>query len=221
MYGRELLKEGLMAKIGTGENTRVWTDKWLLDKVPRSPHYRQDAEVDLTLTVGDLMHPQGAGWNLQRIREIIAEEDISLILQTPSNVSRQDSVVWGLFKNGSYDSRSGYKLLETIQEINSPQPSGLPPLERRLWSNLWKTKTSPKIRHFLWSVLGGALAVKERLQTRGIHLDATCSICGKEQESICHVLFQCEVAKETWKSVLLNSVPQGALTNTLAVRRVF
>ncbi|RID59055.1 hypothetical protein BRARA_F02304, partial [Brassica rapa] len=90
-----------------------------------------------------------------------------------------------------------------LQERNSPFP-GLPPIERQLWSNLWKTKTSPKLRHFLWRALSGALAVKERLRTRGIQLDTTCPSCGTSLESICHVLFHCKYAKEVW---LLSGIP--------------
>lgn len=42
------------------------------------------------------------------------------------------------------------------------------------------------------------MAVKERLTTRGIQIDTTCSNCSRESESICHMLFVCEKAKEVW-----------------------
>ncbi|WZZ34167.1 hypothetical protein YC2023_017568 [Brassica napus] len=64
-----------------------------------------------------------------------------------------------------------------------------------LWRDLWKTKTSPKLRHFLWRAVSGALAVEERLLSRGIHVDPTCSLCGLGQEMICHVLFNCPMAQ--------------------------
>lgn len=72
-------------------------------------------------------------------------------------------------KDGSYTSRSGYKLVDTIQDIESPVHIGPSPLEKNLWSNLWQIKTSPKLRHFLWKALSGAFSVKEHLCTRGIN----------------------------------------------------
>lgn len=136
MHGKELLKEVLLVKIGDGRNTKVWTDNWLIDSVPRPPHYRQDASVDLTLTVSDLMDHQSSSWNVGLIRQLIAEEDIKLILDTKPRLSRADLIVWGFTKNGRYDTKSGYKLLETITNIRSDNNVSLPPIEKQLWSKL-------------------------------------------------------------------------------------
>ncbi|KAF3603474.1 hypothetical protein F2Q69_00033979 [Brassica cretica] len=54
MYGRELLVQGLMKRIGDGRSTHVWYDNWILLDVPRPPRYRTD-EVDLSLTVSELI----------------------------------------------------------------------------------------------------------------------------------------------------------------------
>lgn len=119
------------------------------------------------------------------------------MLNTQLHPTRSDELVWGLSKSRKYDSNSGYKLLESLLDLVSPQPPQ-PPLEKKLWSNLWKVKAPPKLKHFLWRVNSGALAVKAQLRTRGIHLDPTCSVCGQGSETICHVLFQCKAAKEVW-----------------------
>lgn len=74
----------------------------------------------------------------------------------------------------------------------------MPPLEKGLWSSLWKEKTPPKLRHFLWRILSGALAVKQQLRSRCIQIDPICSLCGEEPQSICHMLFHCPRAKEVW-----------------------
>lgn len=65
-------------------------------------------------------------------------------------------------------------------------------------------KTLPKVRHFMWRAQAGALAVSERLASRGINVDATCKVCLAQPETICHVLFHCPVAKEVWS---LSSFP--------------
>ena len=51
----------------------------------------------------------------------------------------------------------------------------------------------------MWRALSGELAVRQRLSTRGIALDKTCTRCGLQEESICHVLFHCKPARETWQ----------------------
>ena len=40
MYGRELLVQGLMKRIGDGRSTHVWYDNWILLDVPRPPQGR-------------------------------------------------------------------------------------------------------------------------------------------------------------------------------------
>ena len=202
-----------MQKIGNGESTRVWIDTWIKTEVPRPPQYRQDAVVDLTLSVSDLINPIDGSWNIPRVREVIAEEDVDLVLNTGLDLSSQDVKVWGLSKSGFYNSKSGYKLAETLERLQAPPSPGLPPIERKLWKDLWKTHTSPKIRHFMWRVLSGALAVKERLRSRGILLDTTCPRCGLWEETISHVLFHCEAAKEAW-SLSQFPLPPGGFSRS-------
>ncbi|KAG2307175.1 hypothetical protein Bca52824_026923 [Brassica carinata] len=113
-------------------------------------------------------------------------------------MTREDSVCWGFTKDGTYSTQSGYKLLDALIDFDHPQATILSPIERQLWKNLWKIKAPQKIKHFMWRALSGALAVKERLTTRGIQVDTTCLGCGRDIESICHVLFSCDKAKEAW-----------------------
>ena len=199
LHGRELLKQGLQQVIGNGLSTEVWLDNWLLEDIPRPPRYQQDTLVDLTMEVWDLIDAPTHSWNRDRVRQFIHEDDVELVLQTKFSLTMDDSMVWALSANGSYNTRSSYKLLETLQDRQSNQTSQLPPLERQLWNNLWKTKAPPKLKHFMWRALSGALAVRQRLSTRGITLNTTCTRCGMHEESICHVLFQCKPARETWQ----------------------
>lgn len=108
------------------------------------------------------------------VREIVCEEDVDLVVNTRYNLLEHDPLEWGFSRNGIYDSKSGYKLAETLRtSMGSPSPN-LPPIERQLWKDLWKTQTTPKIRHFMWRALSGALAVKQGLRARGILVDSTC-----------------------------------------------
>ena len=95
---------------------------------------------------------------------------MELVLNTSFNLSEQDRRIWGFSRNGVYNSKSGYKLAETLELQQNPPGPSLPPIEKKLWQDLWKTKTTPKIRRFMWRALSGALAVKQGLRSRGILL---------------------------------------------------
>lgn len=209
LHGRELLKQGLVKDIGNGEATRVWLDNWVVETIPRPPNYHPDAMVDLTMTVSDLLDQDTGLWNVNLIRQIVAEEDVERVLKVKPNLSRVDSFKWCFANNGFYNSKSGYKLLQELQDLQAPTSNNMPLLERRLWSSLWKAKAPPKLRHFLWRILSGALAVKQQLCTRGIQIDPTCSICGEAPESICHMLFHCPRAREVWNRSQLPLPPAG------------
>lgn len=58
LHGRELLQQGMMTRIGNGADSKVWWDRWILDGAPRVPEYRQGSEVNLSLTVRDLIDQQ-------------------------------------------------------------------------------------------------------------------------------------------------------------------
>lgn len=204
IHGRELLQQGLVTKVGNGSTTKVWWDKWIIDTVPRTPDYKPGSDVDLTLKVEDLLDRQRGTWNRELLYQTFSQKDAEIISKMKPMLSHSDSVVWGFTKDGRYSSKSGYALLEAVEEMISPTSTPIPPVEKYLWKSIWKSETSPKLRHFLWRSLSGALAVKERLLSRGIQINPMCPSCGNSPEDINHVLFKCRFAQEVWS---LSSIP--------------
>lgn len=84
-------------------------------------------------------------------------------------------------------------------------------LLKRLCSNIWKLKTTSKIRHFVWKALIGASVVSDQLRSRGILVDRTWKMWGLGYESIFHALFMCSSALYTWKTTGL-PLPQRVLS---------
>lgn len=215
LHGRELLTKGLVMKLGDGMSTKIWSDHWIIDPLPRPPMYHPDADIDLSWSVYELLIPNTNLWDEQRFRRLFVEDDAKLILNMRVDRSKKDSLCWGFTKDGVYSSRSGYKLLESIRNQNSAVPSSQPPLEKRLWKSIWKLHTSPKIRHFFWRVLHGAIAVADQLRSRGIPVDATCKVCGSARETICHTLFSCPLAQDVWRAARLPLPPGGFSQNSV------
>ncbi|KAG7588745.1 Reverse transcriptase domain [Arabidopsis suecica] len=73
-----------------------------------------------------------------------------------------------------------------------------------LFDSLWKIQTAPKIKVFIWKALKGAIAVEDRLRTRGINVKDGCLMCEEENETVNHILFQCPLARQVWA---LSNVP--------------
>ncbi|KAH0929694.1 LOW QUALITY PROTEIN: hypothetical protein HID58_015421 [Brassica napus] len=74
--------------------------------------------MHLTLTVNDLIDTHTGRWNAGLVRQLIAEEDVELVLNTKLNVSRMDCMRWGFSQHGRYDSKSGYKLIEALDYLH-------------------------------------------------------------------------------------------------------
>lgn len=215
IHGRELMKKGLYRHIGNGAQSNVWAENWVIDGAPRPPMYRADSDVNLALTVSDLFIPGTAFWNRELLFDTFSPEDANRILLLRPDITKEDNIRWSFTKDGTYTTRSGYQFTEALLEMHSQSSHVLPPIERKLWSSIWKIKAPPKIKHFIWRALSGALAVKERLQTRGIQVDATCLGCGHSSESICHVLFQCDKARQTWELANIPLPPAGFSGNSV------
>ena len=163
----------------------MWLDSWIIDGIPRPPRYQQEALVDLTMEVTDLIDIPSQSWNRHHVCQVIHEDDIELVLQTKLSLPRDDSLVWSFSANGSYNTRSRYKLLDTlkidrlIRSYNYPLWKG----NYRIIFGIRKLPQSSNI--FLWRALSGALAVRQHLSTQGIALDTMCTRCGLQEESIC------------------------------------
>jgi hypothetical protein len=54
------------------------------------------------------------------------------------------------------------------------------------------------VHHFLWKACNDILPTKEKLHERGITTDALCPVCGLETETVSHILWSCESAKDMW-----------------------
>ncbi|KAG7627049.1 hypothetical protein ISN45_At03g031700 [Arabidopsis thaliana x Arabidopsis arenosa] len=78
-----------------------------------------------------------------------------------------------------------------------------------IFQGIWSLYTAPNIKVFLWKAVKGAVAVEDRLRTRGILIEDGCSMCPEENETINHILFQCPLARQVWALSLLQSPFSG------------
>lgn len=63
----------------------------------------------------------------------------------------------------------------------------------------------PKLNNFLWRVCHNSLPVAVSLRRRGCNIERYCQLCGEEEESLNHMMFQCRISREIWE--LANFLP--------------
>ena len=124
---------------------------------------------------------------------------------TPGIVT--DFHVWAFSRHGAYTVT--YDLLMRAKNAPADQISYEEQSRVLLKKRVWKIATLPKIRMFLWRAISGALAVADRLNSRGLGVDANCKICHNSAETINHVLFQCSMANETWSETGMVLPPES------------
>ncbi|CAL9222593.1 unnamed protein product, partial [Arabidopsis halleri] len=106
-----------------------------------------------------------------------------------------DRYVWLLTKTGEYSAKSGYQAasMEAVKVNNQISI----PADFNWNKEIWNSKSSPKVKFFLWKAMKNALPVGKNLQARGINQSATCPHCGDEETSL-HLFFHCRFARQVW-----------------------
>ena len=204
LHGRELLKKGLKRVIGNGKQTSVWMDKWLFEGQTRRPVSVQ-IMVDIKLKVSQLIDPVSRNWNLYMLRDLFPWKDIQLIRDTRPMISREDSYCWSATNHGLYTVKSGYELsCRQVHQASFKEAEEQPSINP-LFQSIWSLFTAPKIKVFLWKVLKGAVAVEDRLRTRGLLIKDGCLMCSEENETLNHILFLCPLARQVWALTLMQS----------------
>lgn len=158
--GKDLLQKGLRVRIGNGVDTRIWEDPWLPSLPPRPAH---GPCLDPNMTVFDLWLPNTRAWDPVIFEGVLNPEDQRLAADLYlSKFAAVDTYEWVYTKNAKYNVRSGYWVATHVdildEEVIQP-PQGSVELKQEIW----KIKIAPKIQHFLWRCLTGALATNTQL----------------------------------------------------------
>ena len=194
---RSVLSESLLRSIGTGADTNVWEDGWIPDGVAR-PALPKGPVIDHDLRVHHLLDHETKDWNEPLIRELVAEEDVNKILSIkPSRLGRKDGYIWKHTKSGSYTVRTGYEVINEKRKASIEREVAEPSVTT-LKKEVWKLKTSRKIKHFLWQAISGFVNAASRLCDRHCANDRSCLRCGAAEETINHILFECPPALQCW-----------------------
>lgn len=95
-----------------------------------------------------------------------------------SNPTHEDILIWAFSKNGSFSLSLAYMLAKGLNPLNLATS--------KPW--VWKAKTTPRRKKFLWQCYHRSIPTKEVLGSRGFNLSDTCELCGRDTKSILYVL---------------------------------
>jgi len=119
---------------------------------------------------------------------------------------QHDRVVWKFEKNEVYSFSSAYRnIMEHDPYTHQHRINGE-------WHQIWRTKTPPQIKNFLWRVMCGCLPTRLCLQARGVNCPSHCPFCNEDKDNL-HVLFMCPMSIQCWQRIGVWSTISFALNN--------
>lgn len=201
---QEVLKLGLIRRIGTGQSTWIWETNWL----PRDHLLRpiRSDRPNSPVWVSDLIDEGLVSWNREILQEFFTLFDAETILNIPLSTRRQnDFWAWHFEKTGIFSVRLAYRMLVARREMevncrdNVAGRSNLKEVEKE-WSTLWQVRVPSKIRVFLWRLAKHSLPSADVLFHRNMATCDACSLCGV-QDSWRHSLVDCNMTRCVWALV--------------------
>ncbi|KAM0844489.1 hypothetical protein ACQ4PT_057047 [Festuca glaucescens] len=194
-HGLELLKKGIISRIGDGRNTQIMRDQW----IPREAGLKITAlkKNSRKRWVNQLISPATNNWNIDLLRELFYEHDVQAIteIEIPST-GQGDRIAWHFERNGVFTVKSAYRLALDLKHQNrdTSSCSMVPNGDRSIWNPIWKSKVQPKIQVFGWRVATDTLATMKNKWRRTLEHSDRCHICGNDIEDAHHATVRCTKA---------------------------
>jgi hypothetical protein len=191
----DLLKQGLIWRIGNGASVRIRRDPW----IPRGFNCRATTRRGRCRLhwVSDLLDSDRRGWNYGKITTFFYPADAEAIAQIKLPERRMEDVLaWFHEKSGIFTVRSAYRLGLSLQESpRATATSSTPDGERKLWSRVWNAAVPPKVRIFAWKLARDILPTQKNKFIRKLEMDSQCPLCNCAVEDSYHATVECPQAR--------------------------
>jgi hypothetical protein len=197
--GRDILKQGMIKRIGDGTTTHIWNDNWL----PRDFSLCPIAQDPPTM-VAELFCPVTRTWNIETLQKFFLPMDVDVIKQIPlSHTLQRDCWAWNYEKTGIFTVRSAYRMVVEMKHRREnwlegrSEASGVEEKQEQ-WKKLWKTKVPSKLRIFAWRLARSSLPTGQERMRRHMATSDVCPICNAASDSWRHSLLDCNMARAVW-----------------------
>ncbi|XP_045797986.1 uncharacterized protein LOC123892217 [Trifolium pratense] len=105
--------------------------------------------------------------------------------------------MWPHTKEGIYSVKSGYNLLRSWKNAETPGSTHSDP-NYKVWKRLWTLPTIPRHKVLLWRIIQQALPVRSELSKLGIQCLIQCPRCLQRAETINHTFMHCQQVSRIW-----------------------
>lgn len=192
LASRSLLRKGVRWRIGQGSAVSFWDDVWVgpepLSRVVGVP----PAPIPASASVSDLV--ADGSWNIALLSVVLPAGLVDEIRAIPIPLDAQvdDELFWGASTTGSFTVRSAYDILRDV-DFSADRDSGK-------WNWIWQLPSSEKIKHFIWLIVHNRLLTNLSRFSRHMGITPLCQQCGTEEESVLHLLRDCQCISSIWQS---------------------
>lgn len=204
--GVELVKKGMIWRVGDGMSIDIWDDPWL----PRGSTRKTSALQGpiLLQRVSELIDPTTQTWKEELVRFALTKEDAEVVLAIPLRANRPDCLAWHFDSKGIFSVKSTYRVSVHIEALGHGPSSGItvqcPTMGTIFpWKKIWDIRAPNKVKHFAWRLAHNSLPLRRKIRSRGMEVDTLCPMCTRLDEDAGHLFFKCKHAKAIWRCLML------------------
>ncbi|KAF7838942.1 cysteine desulfurase mitochondrial-like [Senna tora] len=173
--GVEVLKKGVVRLIGDGRSTRIFGDPWVPNLEGKTLQPRSGG-LDVLSNVSVLLDETG-NWRMEILNECFTDAEVAGIVRLPHNARRcVDRWTWSLTPHGGFTVKTAYHVTHSV--ITRPNHEAE---FNELWKKIWRMKTLPSTKHFIWRAVKDILPTGDALVRRGMDLTACVRCVGRKR----------------------------------------
>jgi hypothetical protein len=199
LKGVELLKEGLIKRVGNGASTNIWHDPWVVRE--GIPYVISPKHNNLVDQVADLINPVSGDWDEELVCDCLWTA--VHVLQMPVRGNLDDCWAWRLDQKGIFSVKSAYWLHRTLLDDKgcSSGVQQAPEAVYFCWNDIWSCPCPPNVRQFLWRIAHDSIPHRCNIARKGIDIDPLCLVCGRLNEDGAHLFLKCKGVKQIWRNM--------------------
>jgi hypothetical protein len=191
-HGLDLLKQGILWRVESGSKIQIWQDPWL----PRAPTRKIIMKRGRSRIrwVSQLMVPGRREWDVPLLKTVIFPHDAQEVVKVwLFDRAPDDHVAWFYEKFGVFSIKSAYHLAVSLDCTDRDQVGCSARTDGRVFKCIWSANVPPKVRVFAWRLSQEGLATQTNRKSRGLEREATCQVCGTEDEFGYHAVVCCSM----------------------------
>ena len=118
IHGRELLREGIVWRVGNGASIKIHHDNWIPRQGSLQPLGQQF--IPGITQIRHLLNEPGDAWDMDKLQLMFTPGDIEDIRHiVVGGPNMQDYMAWNFTKNGEFTVKSAYHFGLSLRDTNT------------------------------------------------------------------------------------------------------